>query len=64
VARRRVVSLQQGRRDDVLNEMRRTNEELEVTYEHRSNFKELAERTAASLMTTNIEQGAASTRQR
>jgi len=39
----------------VLTEMRRMTNELEVTYEHRGNFKELAERAAASLMTTNAE---------
>jgi hypothetical protein len=35
--------------------LRRMTNELDVTYEHRGNFKELAERAAFSLTTTNAE---------
>jgi hypothetical protein len=54
-----IGGIEQGRQDAVLTEMRRMTNELEVTYEHRGNFKELAERAAASLTTTNAEPGAA-----
>ena len=50
-----VGGIEQGRQEAVLTEMRRMTNELEVTYEHRGNFKELAERAAASLTTTNAE---------
>ena|SRR5437867_1362712 len=57
-----ISGIEQGRQDAVLTEMRRITNELDVTYEHRGNFKELAERAAASLTTTNSEQGAAAHR--
>lgn len=44
-----IGGIEQGRQEAVLTEMRRMTQELEVTYEHRGNFKELAERAAASL---------------
>ena len=57
-----IVSIEQGRQDFVLSEMRRMTNELDVTYERRGNFKELAERTAASLTVSNAESGAAAIR--
>lgn len=48
-----IGSIEQGRQEAVLAEMRRMTNELEVTYEHRGNFKELAERAAVSLTTTS-----------
>lgn len=44
-----IGGIEQGRHEAVLTEMRRMTKELEVTYEHRGNFKELAEKAAASL---------------
>lgn len=54
-----ISGIEQGRQEAVLTEMRRMTNELEVTYEHRGNFKELAERVAVTLTTTNAEPGAA-----
>lgn len=54
-----IGGIEHGHQEAVFAEMRRMNKELEVTYEHRGNFKELAERAAASLTNTNAEQGAA-----
>ena len=50
-----IVSIEQGRQDAVLTEMRRMTNELHVTYERRGNFRELAERTAVSLTASNAE---------
>ena len=51
-----------GKVADTFNEVVELNErmakELDVTYERRGNFKELAERAAFSLATTNAEPGA------
>ena len=46
-----IGGIEQGRQAAVLTEMRRMTNELEVTYEHRGKFKELAERAASSLTT-------------
>ena len=46
-----IGGIEQGRQAAVLSEMRRMTNELEVTYERRGNFKELAERAASSLTT-------------
>jgi hypothetical protein len=48
-----IGGIEQGRQEAVLTEMRRMTNELKVTYEHRGNFKELAERAAASLAASN-----------
>lgn len=50
-----VAGIEDGRQEMVLREMRRMTNELHVTYERRGNFKELAERAAASLTKTNTE---------
>jgi len=50
-----IVGIEQGRPDAVLSEMRRMTNELHVTYERRGNFRELAERAAVSLVTSNTE---------
>ena len=50
-----IGGLEQGRQDAVLREMRRMTNELVVSYERKGNFKELAERAASSLVTTNTE---------
>lgn len=52
-----IVGIEQGRQDAVLGELRRMTNELHVTYERRGNFRELAERAAASLARTNAEPG-------
>jgi hypothetical protein len=57
-----IGGIEQGRQEAVLIEMRRMTNEFDVTYEHRGNFKELAERAASSLTTTNAEQGVAANR--
>ena len=54
-----IVGIEQGHQDAVLTELRRMTNELHVTYEYRGNFRELAERTAASLGTSNAEPGGA-----
>jgi len=51
-----IRGIEQGRQEAVLAEMRRMSEELEVTYERRGNFKELAERAATNLTASNLEQ--------
>lgn len=43
------VGMESGRQDAVLSTMKRMTNELQVTYEHQSNFKELAERAAKEL---------------
>ena len=50
-----IGDMEQRRQEAVLAEMRRMTNGLEVTYEHRGNFKQLAERAAKSLMATNAE---------
>jgi hypothetical protein len=50
-----IGGIEQGRQEAVLGEMRRMTNELEVTYEHRGKFKQLAERAAESLTATNAE---------
>lgn len=50
-----IVGIEQGRQEAVLGELRRMTNELHVTYERRSNFRELAERAAAGLTRTNAE---------
>lgn len=50
-----VAGIENGRQDLVLREMKRMTNELKVTYERRGNFKDLAERAAESLATTNAE---------
>lgn len=57
-----IISIEQGQQDAVLREMRRMTNELDVTYERRGNFKELAERMAESLTTLKPSQGAAANR--
>ena len=49
------AGIEGGRQDAVLREMKRMTNELQVTYEHRGNFRQLAERTAKSLSITNTE---------
>jgi len=58
-----IGGIEQGRQDAVLREMRRMTNDLDVTYEHKGNFRELAERVASSLTTTNAEQGAPTNKQ-
>jgi hypothetical protein len=48
-----IGGIEQGRQDAVLAELRRMTNELHVTYEQRGNFRQLAERAAVSLATTN-----------
>jgi signal transduction histidine kinase len=50
-----IGGIEQGHQEAVLAEMRRMTNELEVTYERRGNFKQLAERAAESLTATNAE---------
>jgi hypothetical protein len=50
-----VAGIEDGRQDMVLREMRRMTNDLHVTYERRGNFKELAERAAESLASSNAE---------
>jgi len=57
-----VGGIESGHQDAVLREMKRMTNELEVTYEHRGNFRELAQRAAASLNNTNIEPDGAASR--
>lgn len=44
-------ALQNGQADAVAKELEKMADDLEVTYEHRGNFKELAEETAKRLST-------------
>lgn len=44
-----IVGLEQGRDEVVLGEMKKMSDELEVTYENRGNFKELAEQMVENL---------------
>ena len=44
-----VAGIKAGKSDQVAGELATMRENLEVTYEHRGNFKELAEETAARL---------------
>ncbi len=44
-----IVGLEQGREEVVLGEMKKMSSELEVTYENRGNFKELAEQMTENL---------------
>ena len=44
-----VAGIEEGKSDEVAGELATMRENLEVTYEHRGNFKELAEETAARL---------------
>jgi hypothetical protein len=44
-----VAAIKAGKSDQVATELATIRENLEVTYEHRGNFKELAEETAARL---------------
>lgn len=44
-----IDGLEQGREEVVLGEMKKMSGELEVTYEYRSNFRELAEQMAENL---------------
>jgi hypothetical protein len=53
-----IVGIEHGHQDAVLNEMRGMTNELDVTYERRGNFKELAER-AAQRLATNANHGSA-----
>jgi magnesium-transporting ATPase (P-type) len=48
-----IAGIQQGRQNALLNEMKQMSDELDVTYERRGNFKELAERAAERLAKTN-----------
>ena len=57
-----IGGIEQGRQEAVLVEMRRMTNELDVTYEHRGNFKELAERAVSSLTSSNAEQRPATNR--
>jgi len=53
-----IGGIEQGRQEAVLTEMRRMTNELHVTYERRGNFKELAERAAKNLTSSNAEPAA------
>lgn len=44
-----IMGIEEGRQDAVLIEMRRMSDELDVTYERRGNFRELADRVAENL---------------
>lgn len=44
-----IVGIEQGREEVVLSEMKKMSSELDVTYEHRSNFKELSEQMTENL---------------
>ncbi len=44
-----IVGIEQGREEVVLGEMKKMSSELEVTYENRGNFKELAEQMTENL---------------
>jgi hypothetical protein len=50
-----IAGIEGGREKVVLSEIKRMRNELDVTYERRGNFKELAERAAQNLTTSNAE---------
>ncbi|HYT18814.1 MAG TPA: hypothetical protein VEW05_01130, partial [Candidatus Polarisedimenticolia bacterium] len=50
-----ISGIEGGRQDLVLREMKKMTNELDVTYERRGNFKDLAERAAQSLTTISAE---------
>lgn len=52
------AGIESGKQDAVLREMKRMTNELQVTYEHRGNFRQLAERAARNLAITNTEPNA------
>jgi hypothetical protein len=54
-----IHGLEQGRHEEVLEEMRSMAKDLQVTYESRGNFAELANRAASNLTTTNSGEGTA-----
>ncbi len=57
-----IQGIEAGRQDSVLREMKRMTNQLQVTYEDRGNFRELAERAAVSLANTNTEPDGAANR--
>ena len=50
-----IDNLEHGNQDVVLSALRSMTNDLEVTYEHRGNFKQLAERAAENLSRTNAQ---------
>jgi len=54
-----ISGIERGQQDLVLREMKKMTSELDVTYERRGNFKDLAERAAQSLAATSAELGGA-----
>jgi hypothetical protein len=50
-----IAGIEEGRAEAVVSEMKRMTNELEVTYEQRGNFKELAERASQNLGKSNAE---------
>lgn len=46
---RTVAALEQGRQAEVIREFKTMRDSLEVTYEHRGNFRDLAEKTSEAL---------------
>jgi|ERR1041385_7214187 hypothetical protein len=50
-----IAGIERGSLNAVVTEMKRMTNELQVTYEHRGNFRQLAERAARDLSATNSE---------